>query len=230
MRRFWQTMNTIYEKALFAVLSAALLIVLYAAYDTWYVYDHANDNSYLRFRPDTVNAAELEESPISSDMAGWIVIDNTNIDYPVMQGFDNSQYLNLDPYGNYSLSGSIFLDSRNSPDFTDPYSIIYGHHMEYGIMFGALDEYLDDNYLSSHSTGKLMVGRTGEKTYGLELFYAMSADATDNMVFDPDNYGELRQFLAEAGFERDDRIICLSTCTGDASTTRTVVFAYILEN
>ena len=46
----------------------------------------------------------------------------------------------------------------------------------------------------------------------------------------PENYGELRQFLAEAGYDRDNRIICLSTCTGDASTTRTVVFAYILEN
>ena len=79
-------------------------------------------------------------------MVGWIVVDDTNIDYPVMQGYDNSQYLNLDPYGEYSLSGSIFLDSRNSSDFTDPYSIIYGHHMEYGKMFGAIDDYLDDQY------------------------------------------------------------------------------------
>lgn len=230
MRRFWQIMNTVYEKVLFAVLTAVLLVVIYAAYDTWYVFDHANDDSFLRYRPDTVNAAELEDSPLSQDMAGWIVIDNTGIDYPVMQGFDNTQYLNLDPFGNYSLSGSIFLDSRNSPDFSDPYSIIYGHHMEYGVMFGALDKFLDDGYLSSHSTGRLIVGRTGEKTYGLKPFFAMTADAADEMVFDPENYGELRQFLAEAGYEKEDRIICLSTCAGDASTTRTVVFAYILEN
>ena len=163
-------------------------------------------------------------------MVGWIVVDDTNIDYPVMQGYDNSQYLNLDPYGEYSLSGSIFLDSRNSSDFTDPYSIIYGHHMEYGKMFGAIDDYLDDQYLSSHRTGTLIVGRNGEKTYRLEIFYAMSTDARNEMVFDTTHYEELRQFLENEGFVRDDRILCLSTCAGDISSTRTVVFAYILEN
>ena len=97
-------------------------------------------------------------------------------------------------------------------------------------MFGALDNYIDDKYLSSHSTGTLIVGRNGEQTYSLEIFYSMSADAKDNMVFDPAGNEELRQFLENAGFDRDERIICLSTCAGDVSTTRTVVFAYILEN
>ena len=230
MRNFWRTMNIVYEKALMLVFGVALLIVMYCAYDTWYVFDRADDDSYLSFKPDRVNAAELEDSPITSDMVAWITIDDTNIDYPVMQGFDNSQYLNLDPYGEYSLSGSIFLDSRNASGFTDPYSIIYGHHMEYGKMFGALDRFLDDQYLSSHRTGTLIVGRNGEKTYSLELFYAMQADARDNKVFDPAENEELRQFLAEAGYDRPGRIICLSTCAGDVSTTRTVVFAYILEN
>jgi len=230
MIKFWKIMNEIYEKTVFAVLIVALLIVMYAAYDTWYVYDNASDRSFLKFRPDRVNAAEIDDSPITSDMVGWLVVDDTNIDYPVMQGFDNSQYLNLDPYGNYSLSGSIFLDSRNAPDFTDPYSIVYGHHMEYGKMFGQLDDFLDDKYLSSHSTGKLIVGRKGEKTYTLKLFYAMTADAKDLTVFDPSRNEELRQFLEKAGFNGKDRIVCLSTCAGDVSTTRTVVFAYILEN
>ena len=229
MKKFWKIMNIVYEKIIMVVFVVILLIVMYAAYDTWYVYDHASDDSYRRFRPDRVNAAEID-SPIISDMVGWIVVDDTNIDYPVMQGYDNSQYLNLDPYGEYSLSGSIFLDSRNSSDFTDPYSIIYGHHMEYGKMFGAIDDYLDDQYLSSHRTGTLIVGRNGEKTYRLEIFYAMSTDARNEMVFDTTHYEELRQFLENAGFVRDDRILCLSTCAGDISSTRTVVFAYILEN
>ena len=66
--------------------------------------------------------------------------------------------------------------------------------------------------------------------YSLEIFYAMTADAKDEMVFAPEGNEELRQFLEQAGYTRSDRIICLSTCAGDASTTRTVVFAYILEN
>ena len=177
MRDFWRTMNIVYEKALMLVFGVALLIVMYCAYDTWYVFDRADDDSYLSFKPDRVNAAELEDSPITSDMVAWITIDDTNIDYPVMQGFDNSQYLNLDPYGEYSLSGSIFLDSRNASGFTDPYSIIYGHHMEYGKMFGALDRFLDDQYLSSHRTGTLIVGRNGEKTYSLESSACQLAQA-----------------------------------------------------
>ena len=229
MKQFWKIMNIVYEKIMMVVFIVILLIVIYAAYDTWHIFDKASDDSYKRFRPDRVNAAEIE-SPITSDMVGWIIIDDTNIDYPVMQGIDNSQYLNLDPYGDYSLSGSIFLDSRNASDFSDPYSIIYGHHMEYGKMFGAIDDFFDDQYLSSHRTGTLIVGRNGEKTYRLELFYAMSADAKDEMVFDPAKNEELRQFLSNAGYDRDERILCMSTCSGDASTLRTVVFAYILEN
>ena len=229
MKQFWKIMNDIYEKVMLGVFVIALLVVIYAFYDTWYVFDQAADDSYLRFKPTAVNAAEMEESPITSDMVCWLTIDDTNIDYPVMQGFDNSQYLNLDPYGNFSLSGSIFLDSRNAADFTDPYSIIYGHHMEYGKMFGALDDFLDDQYLDSHRTGTLIVGRTGEKTYELEIFYAMSADAKDEMVFGTDHSDELKEFLRTEGFDMENRIICLSTCTGGDSTERTVVFAYILE-
>ena len=223
-------MNTIYEKTMLGIFIVALLVVIYAMYDTWYVFDQANDKSLLSFKPNRVNAAEIEDSPISCDMVAWITVNDTNIDYPVMQGETNSQYLNLDPYGNYSLAGSIFLDSRNAKDFTDPYSIIYGHHMEYGRMFGALDDFLNEDYLKSHKDGELLIGRDGKVVYKLELFYAMTTDAKEEKVFDPEHNDELRQFLKAQGFDRDNRIICLSTCAGGASTTRTAVFAYILED
>lgn len=229
MKKFWKIMNIVYEKVMMGIFVIALLIVIYAFYDTWYVFNQASDDSYLSFKPNTVNAAELDDSPITSDMVAWLTVDGTNIDYPVMQGTTNSQYLNLDPYGKFSLSGSIFLDCRNSGDFTDPYSIIYGHHMEYGKMFGAIDDFLDEQYLDSHRTGTLIVGRTGDKTYKLEFFYAMTTDAKDDMVFETERSSELRKFLSSKGYDRDNRIICLSTCA-DASTMRTVVFAYILEN
>ncbi len=224
-------MNRIYEKVMLVIFVVALLIAVYALYDTWYVFDHANDTSYLKYKPNVVNADGLpEDSPITLDMVGWITIPDTKIDYPIMQGEDNTTYLNIDPYGQFSLSGSIFLDSRNAPDFSDPYSVIYGHHMEYGVMFGALDEYLDESYLQSHKKGQLLVGRDGKVMYELEIFYAASADAKDDYIFDPAKYEELYAFLQEKGLKTDHRILCLSTCAGDASTTRTVVFAYILEN
>ena len=230
MLKFWKIMNLIYEKTIMGVFLIALLVVIYAFYDTWYVFNQAGNDSYLRFKPNIVEAAEFEDSPITSDMVAWITVDDTNIDYPVMQGEDNNQYLNLNPYGEHSLSGSIFLDSRNSSDFSDPYSIIYGHHMEYGMMFGALDDFLDDQYLNAHRNGTLIVGVTGAESYDLEIFYAESRDAKDKMVFETEHSEELREYLSSKGFDRENRIVCLSTCAGGATTDRTVVFAYILEN
>ena len=231
MRTFWKTMNRAYEKTMLLIFIIALLICIYALYDTWYVFDHANDKSYLKFKPgvEEENGA-VSESPITSDMVGWITMDDTNIDYPIMQGEDNTAYLNKDPYGKFSLSGSIFLDSRNNSAFTDEYSLIYGHHMEYGVMFGALDDYLDEDYLQSHRHGQLLVRRDGKVMYELEAFYAMSADAKDDFIFNPENYEELYAFLREKGMDINHRVLCLSTCAGDTSTTRIVVFAYILEN
>ncbi|MBR5425962.1 MAG: class B sortase [Clostridiales bacterium] len=229
MKTFWKTMNSIYEKTMLVIFLIALLIVVYALYDTWYVYDRASDTSYRKYKPNAEHAYSAEESPITSDMVGWITMDDTNIDYPVMQAQDNTTYLNKDPYGQFSLSGSIYLDCRNKGDFTDPYSVIYGHHMEYGKMFGALDDYLDKDYLKSHKKGELLVGRDGKVLYELEAFYAMAADAKDEFIFDPGKYEELYAFLKEKGADMSHRVLCLSTCAGDTTTTRIVVFAYILD-
>ena len=205
MRTFWKTMNRAYEKTMLLIFIIALLICIYALYDTWYVFDHANDKSYLKFKPgvEEENGA-VSESPITSDMVGWITMDDTNIDYPIMQGEDNTEYLNKDPYGKFSLSGSIFLDSRNNSAFTDEYSLIYGHHMEYGVMFGALDDYLDEDYLQSHRHGQLLVGRDGKVMYELEAFYAMSADANGHKPS-----GIVSQHLRGRHLYNEDRSLCI---------------------
>ena len=135
----------------YALLIGFLLLFLigfYTMYDTLLIYDAARGDDLRSFRPIVNEAGELtwDMSALSEDVVAWLTVDDTNIDYPVMQGIDNTEYLNKNPYGQYSLSGSLFLDSRNAPDFTDPYSLIYGHHMEYGRIFGALDEYLDESY------------------------------------------------------------------------------------
>ena len=110
-------------------------------YDSYMVYQQATDNSILKYKPGYETDDETNKK-ITGNMVAWLTIDDTNVDYPVMQGEDNNEYLNKDPFGDYALSGSIFLDSRNDPEFKDYYSLIYGHHMEHGMMFGAIDEYL----------------------------------------------------------------------------------------
>jgi sortase B len=211
------------------VLVLVLLIVMWCMYDNYYVYSHTLGDDISRYKP-VQNAAVQEDSPISDDMVAWITIDGTNIDYPVMQGDDNVKYLNTDPFGKYSLSGSIFLDSRNAPDFSDDYSLIYGHHMEYGRMFGALDDFLDASYLKSHSSGTLIIGKNAEKTYGLKVFAAARASAKNEAVFDPDK-GGIRQFIKEHcetyTADTGQRILALSTCAEGDSVTRTLVFCCI---
>ena len=234
MRRFWIIMNMIYEKLMLFVFVIALLVVAYGLYDAWYVYNKAGDNSFLDYKP-VAGAAPVKDSPITDDMVAWITVDDTNIDYPVMQGDTNSEYLNLNPYGEYALSGSIFLDSRNSCDFTDDYSILYGHHMEYGNMFGALDDFLSQSYLDSHGTGTLIVGRNDVKEYKIGIFACVKVNAYDNNALDPDTLENITDLIhreaeyINTSIEESDHILALSTCTEPVSTNRLIVFAYIYE-
>ncbi len=234
MRKFWITMNIFYEKFMLFIFTVALLIVCYGLYDTWYVYNNANSDDYLRYKP-TQGEGVPENAPITEDMVAWVTIDDTNIDYPVMQGEDNTKFLNVNPYGDYSLSGSIFLDSRNSSDFTDEYSILYGHHMAYGSMFGALDDFLDEDYLKEHKTGTLIIGRDARKTYELGVFASIKVNVYDNKVLDPDTVENISRIIEKEAvsynrsIKKSDHILALSTCTEPVSTNRLLVFCYIYE-
>ena len=225
-------MNIIYERGLLMFFVLILLVVVYCMYDMYWVFEHAGNNDLLKFKPNTPGY-DAAASPITEDMVAWLTVDNTNIDYPVMQAENNTKYLNTDPYGEYSLSGSIYADSRNNKEFTDGYTILYGHHMEYGKMFGALDEFLDEKYLAAHSSGTLIVGRDGHKTYQLKVFAAMRASARDDKIFDPTaGKGILNYIKANSSVftsEQPNRILAMSTCNDADSVARVIVFAYILE-
>ena len=232
MLKIWKRLNELYGWFLMAVFGLVMLIGLWQVYDNYYMFNHTLDKSVLQYKPDPDDPAAAEDSPIAEDMVAWLTIDGTNIDYPVMQGKDNTYYLNTDPFGAYSLSGSIFLDSRCSRDFSDSYSIIYGHHMEYGKMFGALDDFLNGDYLKIHSTGTLLVGRNAKKQYDLEVFASMSVSAREKIVFDVEQ-DKIRQYIHDHAAvltnESDKRILALSTCADADSVTRIVVFCYIYE-
>ncbi len=185
----------------------------------------------LRYKPSNTTAAVQGDKTISDEMVAWLTIDDTDIDYPVMQAADNVKYLNTDPFGDYSLAGSIYLDSRNHPDFSDSYSLVYGHHMEYGRMFGTLDSFLDEQYLSRHRKGTLLIGKNAEKSYSLQIFAACRANAKDKAVFDP-GQGNIRQFIIQnANIRVNDkyRLLALSTCAEGDTGSRIIVFCYIID-
>ena len=125
-----------------------LLAVVWSGYALW-------DNSRVYAAADNVQAGLLAFKPrpqednslsfgqlrdINPDVCGWLTLDGTAIDYPVVQGESNFTYLNTDVYGSFALAGSIFLDVDCDADFSGRYSLLYGHHMENGRMFGDLDK------------------------------------------------------------------------------------------
>ena len=203
------------------------LIGLYGLYDSYLVYQDANDTSLLKNKPGY--GSEEAEKEIQGNMVAWLTLDDTKIDYPVMQGEDNTEYLNKNPYGEYSLSGSLFLDSRNADDFTDPYSLIYGHHMEHGLMFGALDSYLAEEYFHTHRTGQLIVG---DEVYSIRIFAVVEAEATNEQIFAPTEipasetlfYIQTHAVYFENDVEKNSPILGMSTCKYPDTADRTIVF------
>jgi len=220
------------DQLLICVFVLMMLLGLYALYDSYSLYRNAQDRSLLVYKPQPDSISE--EVPLDGYVA-WLTLSNTGIDYPIMQGADNNEFLNKDPYGNYSLSGSIFLDSRNSSDFTDDYSLVYGHHMEHGAMFGALDNYRERSYCRAHKSGTLMVGG---KMYTLDIFASVITHADKDIIFNPEHpdRNALMQYIKESAVYYDEiyedtgkRILALSTCSSDGSMERFVVFATINE-
>lgn len=83
---------------------------------------------------------------INSQVVGWVEVPSVGISYPVVQGEDNDYYLDHAFNDEFSWSGAIFLDWRNSPSFDDPHTVIYGHHMNDGSMFASLLEYDSEDF------------------------------------------------------------------------------------
>ena len=205
------------------------LIGGYTMYDTLLVYDAASGKDLRSFRPMPVSEGEegfyWDMTALSEDVVAWLTVNDTEIDYPVMQGIDNTEYLNKDPFGGYSLAGSLFLDSRNAPDFSDFYSLIYGHHMEYGKMFGALDAFLDEGYFDTHRTATLTVS---DKVYSIRFFACVEADASVKEIFEPTEaegtIAYVREHAAIWHEPEEGKLIALSTCKFPHTTARIIVF------
>ena len=88
-----------------------------------------------------IDFKKLQE--INSDVKGWITIENTNINYPILQTNNNEYYLKHDINKKYSSCGSIFLDCDSDASFTKKNTVIYGHNLLNGKMFAELTNILD---------------------------------------------------------------------------------------
>ena len=149
-------------------------------------------------------------------------------------GEDNLTYVNTDVYGNFSLSGSIFLDSRCAPDFTEGYGLLYGHHMVNGQMFGDLEKYQDAAFLETHTGGMLLLP---DRTCRLEVLGCLLIPASEERIFQPGSQdaAALLDWAAgtalcwRAGAPVPGQVLALSTCSSAYTDARTVVLAAIWQ-
>lgn len=218
-----KTLDNIVDNIYRIIFILIMLVGLYYVYDTAYIFYNASSARQLAQRNKSREETILE---LTNDYIAWLEVDNTTIDYPIMQGKTNSSYLNTDPYGRYSLSGSIFLDTRNKSDFSDSYNLIYGHHMSNNLMFGSLDEFKEKEYWEDHKTGTITL-KDGT-IYNLDIFAHVVTDANVDGVFNPQGSDVLlgcfnaSQFYAQP---KNKHIVALSTCLEPGSTKRTVILA-----
>ena len=110
----------------------------------------------------------------NQDFAGLIYIWVTTIDYPIVQGKDNEEYLHQDFNKKKSSSGTIFLDNNCKKDFTSDNNIIYGHHMKNGTMFAQLLKFREKSFLKKHN--EIMIF-TPDRTIHLKVISAYAQKA-----------------------------------------------------
>lgn len=174
---------------------------------------------------------------INPDVAAWIHIPALNISYPVVQGEDNAFYLTHLFSGEENINGSIFVDFHNQPDFTDKNTIVYGHNMKNGSMFGTLDRYQDKELFRQspefyiYLPGKILeyrifscyAGRIGSAGYT----YRFPEDADFQMFLDM-----VSSYAAyDTGTELvvTDKIVTLSTCVNSNRNYRYLVHGKLIS-
>ena len=226
-----------------SLIAVFIVIVLtaYAAYSLLYTYQVYNDafldSEIIDLRPTfsgdaTDNRATFRELlAINEDTTSWVTIDGTLIDYPVMQGEDDYEYVNKNVYGDFELSGSIFLSAGNSSDFSDPYNLLYGHHIANGGMFGDVMKYTSVDFFNKNTVGILYLPET---TYSITLYACVECSAyDDNIFFSAKEQSEMADFQAwlkenathyrDIGVTEKDKIISLTTCENATTDGRCAI-------
>lgn len=142
---------------LMLILAAVFLFSLYKVVSILKEYKEINDfydkteELYTAKEENHLPEVDFEKlRKVNEDVIGWIYIEDTDISYPILKGEDNNQYLFQSYEKKYVVAGSIFIDSRCSEDFGDERTVVYGHNMKNGSMFGTLDRYEKEEYRKAH--------------------------------------------------------------------------------
>jgi len=175
---------------------------------------------------------------MNPDTIGWLKVNNTNIDYPVVKGTDNDYYLKNNFYQQNDINGWIYMDYRNNEKELNKNSIIYGHNMYYsGIMFGTLHKTANRNWYGNPEN-LIISFNTMYETMNWQIFTIFKVNKTSDYLItefatDEDFLNYINKMKARSIYDFNievlpsDKILTLSTCTGD--NQRFVVQAKLIQ-
>jgi len=190
--------------------------------------------------------AELEKPPIEVDfdyllkinpeVKGWLYCDDSAINFELMQSSNNDYYLNHLLDRSENPYGTVFLDCRCAGDFSDANTVVFGHDMQNGSMFGGLELYRDQDYYEKHSVLYLL---TPEKNWRLEAVSGFIHTEYLSMYNLPSSDEDVAEFLGEVlanstfkplyEVQEGDRFVTLSCCADDFSGARYALMCRMVE-
>ncbi|MBQ8830595.1 MAG: class B sortase [Oscillospiraceae bacterium] len=165
------------------------------------------------------------------DVVGWLTVEGANISHPFVQTDDNSSYLWADLDHKFINGGTLFMDYYNSKDCSDKITVIYGHNMKNGSMFGQLKKYLDFDYITENSDVYISFP---ESTAHYTAVACFVVDGANNIIFDSIGEKEDVQDVVDyicantkvnpdVAMDGSSDILVLSTCHGSYETARTLL-------
>ena len=231
------------------VIVILFLLGSYSVYSLWdnqQIYGTAKDLQIQMQKLKPEQPVKEDEAPsfddlhaVNPDVCGWVTLYGTQIDYPILQGKTNLTYINTDVYGNFALAGSIFMDCRNSRDFSDTYNLLFGHHMVNSRMFGDLDLYKDEGFFRENTSGILL---TEDAVFDLYTAALLLVPASEDRVFDITLYeeaGDVISYVQEnavflnermPGYGDDAQFLILTTCSSEFTDARTVLVTTMVKH
>ena len=233
-------------------LIVAIAVFCYAAFNLYHIYteykkgtDEYNQIEEMAVTERDADSAEVagpsaqikppievdfdKLKSVNEDVVGWIYVDALpDISYPIVKGKDNQTYLHQTYEKNYNFAGTIFVDYENSGDFSDCNTLVYGHNMKNGSMFGHLKKFREDDKL--YKQDKYFWILTPERNYRYEIITAYTTgvnsdtytlfkvpgDEFEKYLETIKGYSEIQ--TDDTDLTIKDRIVTLSTCTGNEST------------
>jgi sortase B len=174
---------------------------------------------------------------INDDTVGWLTVNNTNINYPVVQASDNDFYLKHDYYKNENRHGWVFMDYRNNKNDLDKNTIVYGHNLANQTMFGTL-RYSLNSYWYKKTSNQIITYNSLKANMRWQIISIYTIPVTTDYLitsFGSDNeyLNFLNMIVSRSiydfgqNYDVNDKILTLSTCSG--STKRLVIHAKLIK-